>query len=632
MSDWRDRMRSRAPGPSSGSEGAREIDTGAGDLRMRLALQRRAADRRAERAAAATPAAQSEAMDAESVQERAQSGVKGAGDRLPHLDRLQQAFGDHDLSDVRAHVGGDAAKAARGLNAQAYAHGDKVAFGQSPDLHTAAHEAAHIVQQRAGRGPAGVGQVGDAYERHADAVADAIVAGRSAKPLLDQMAGQGASRGGMSLQRQASAPVQLLHGDLSVPSRVPGTQGSVEQAATAAHDVQRDANFNDAKKVEIETRMANKILNNPGPALPVAQTVSRNILTYIEGRKDTLRGAIHAATDEAVTALGENFHGNTAWWGRLVDEQLKPEDLLANMMQLLQGAGSLHQHLFVHHQFMDKIFEKDLATFTKAQLAPLVAKFQGTILGNKEGGEKGDAKAMRTQGLQGDAGAVGGASGVSPETAQTNAAAFADRGRVAPGKSAPASGGGEVNSRSQEVFGQTAVPQTASSASGTMARPGEVGGPQQVGVNAAPTAAGAPGIDQQHERGVDRWTLDESAKFMQEARIVLNMPLGAGISGTTTDLLTIARTMGITGNNLHLYAVGCVGGLEGGGAHTFHEIARACQMAGVPYKDGDYRSFFPPEFLPLVEPELKELEEYEAKKGQAEGPAAAAAAAPPPAA
>jgi hypothetical protein len=33
----------------------------------------------------------------------------------------------------------------------------------------------------------GIDQPGDSYERHADSVADAVVAGRSAEPLLDQM-------------------------------------------------------------------------------------------------------------------------------------------------------------------------------------------------------------------------------------------------------------------------------------------------------------------------------------------------------------------------------------------------------------------------------------------------------------
>ena len=63
--------------------------------------------------------------------------------------------------------------------------GNNVAFAQTPDLHLAAHEAAHVVQQRQGVSlSTGVGQVGDSYERHADAVADRVVAGQSATDLL----------------------------------------------------------------------------------------------------------------------------------------------------------------------------------------------------------------------------------------------------------------------------------------------------------------------------------------------------------------------------------------------------------------------------------------------------------------
>jgi hypothetical protein len=51
------------------------------------------------------------------------------------------------------------------MGAEAFATGDQVAFGAAPDLHTAAHEAAHVVQQRQGvQLKGGVGEVGDAYE------------------------------------------------------------------------------------------------------------------------------------------------------------------------------------------------------------------------------------------------------------------------------------------------------------------------------------------------------------------------------------------------------------------------------------------------------------------------------------
>ena len=131
----------------------------------------------------------------------ADAGVAGGGGAMPHADRIAAAFGRHDVSDVRAHVGGAAADASRALGAEAYATGRDVAFASAPSLHTAAHEAAHVVQQRAGvQLEGGVGNSGDIYEQHADAVADAVVAGQSAESLLDGLAGSG---GGAGVQRKA---------------------------------------------------------------------------------------------------------------------------------------------------------------------------------------------------------------------------------------------------------------------------------------------------------------------------------------------------------------------------------------------------------------------------------------------
>lgn len=125
----------------------------------------------------------------------AAQGTQGAGSPLPHLDQIQRSFGRHDVSGVKAHTGGDAAAASAQLGARAYAHGNSVAFASEPDLHTAAHEAAHVVQQRGGvQLKGGVdGGASDPYEQHADAVADAVVGGRSAERLLDQHARGGTS-------------------------------------------------------------------------------------------------------------------------------------------------------------------------------------------------------------------------------------------------------------------------------------------------------------------------------------------------------------------------------------------------------------------------------------------------------
>ncbi len=126
------------------------------------------------------------------IQSIARSGIGGGGGSLPHLDTIQKSFGGHDLSGVQSHVGGKAASANKAMGSSAYATSNHVAFKSSPDLHTAAHEAAHVVQQRTGVSvPGGVGQAGDRYEKHADSVANAVVQGQSAEPLLSQFGGGG---------------------------------------------------------------------------------------------------------------------------------------------------------------------------------------------------------------------------------------------------------------------------------------------------------------------------------------------------------------------------------------------------------------------------------------------------------
>ena len=56
-------------------------------------------------------------------------------------------------------------------------------------------ESVHVIQHRAGvQLSGGVGKAGDAYERHADSVADRVVQGKSAEGLLSQMTGPAAGR------------------------------------------------------------------------------------------------------------------------------------------------------------------------------------------------------------------------------------------------------------------------------------------------------------------------------------------------------------------------------------------------------------------------------------------------------
>jgi hypothetical protein len=131
-------------------------------------------------------------LDDGAVRSTAAAGFAGPAVAVPHLDVVQRSFGRHDVSGVEAHVGGAAAEASAGLGARAYASGSQVAFAESPDLFLAAHELAHVVQQRgAVQLASALGAAGDQHEQHADAVAAAVVRGESAEPLLDQYAGGG---------------------------------------------------------------------------------------------------------------------------------------------------------------------------------------------------------------------------------------------------------------------------------------------------------------------------------------------------------------------------------------------------------------------------------------------------------
>ena len=148
----------------------------------------------------------------EDIHALAEQGTRGLGGAVPHADAIQRSFGHHDISGVRAHVGGAAAEASQAMGARAYASGDQVAFAAAPDLHLAAHEVAHVVQQRGGvRLAGGVGAAGDEYERHADAVADLVVQGKSAQGLLDTMAHRG-STGGAAVQRDDDPPAHAPEG------------------------------------------------------------------------------------------------------------------------------------------------------------------------------------------------------------------------------------------------------------------------------------------------------------------------------------------------------------------------------------------------------------------------------------
>lgn len=146
------------------------------------------------------------------IRQAAGQGIRTPASRLPYAARIQQSFGHHDISGIQAHLGPQATRSAGVMRASAYTTGNHVVFARTVDVRTAAHEAAHVVQQRAGvRLAQGVGRVGDMYEQHAEAVARQVSAGRSAEELLDRVAGDhNESKGAINISAQLKPAVQNL--------------------------------------------------------------------------------------------------------------------------------------------------------------------------------------------------------------------------------------------------------------------------------------------------------------------------------------------------------------------------------------------------------------------------------------
>lgn len=199
------------------------------------------------------------AFEAGAEEATAAAGVAGATVGLPHGDVIQQHFGHHDIAGIGTATGGTAADASAALGARAYAHGDRIAFGEPPDLHTAAHEAAHVIQQRGTASQRGGvqriatrGGPGDAAEQHADAVADAVVAGRDAEPLLDEVAEPGAAparrraiqrQEDKTLEADAAALSQAFKGigtDEDTVIRILGQDPARVRAIRALYDAAHD--------------------------------------------------------------------------------------------------------------------------------------------------------------------------------------------------------------------------------------------------------------------------------------------------------------------------------------------------------------------------------------------------------
>jgi hypothetical protein len=243
--------------------------------------------------------------------ETAERGVAGATSRLPHLDAIQRSFGEFDVSNIRTQQGGDAAEASHKMGADAYATGDRVGFRDAPDLHTAAHEAAHVVQQRAGvQLYGGVGKEDDAYERHADAVADKVVAGEPADYLLSQMASPAAksAAGGQGVQLKPAKKESFGQGEdvfQQMWEAHPHNYMSDDEQNTSSEEVREEHGLPDYLENTCAIRLS-IMLNATGHTITPQKTAAAGLTRKPHYSKKTKQYYIVAAK-EMWTYLEKNF-------------------------------------------------------------------------------------------------------------------------------------------------------------------------------------------------------------------------------------------------------------------------------------------------------------------------------------
>jgi hypothetical protein len=149
-------------------------------------------------------------LDIATTEAVAAQGATGADQPVPHLDKLQQAFGpEHDLTRFRAKVG-DAAQSADKLGGLHFAFGSQLVFGYSPSVGEAAHEVTHALLQDLGRAPTSATRQDRSAEEHAETVAARVEAGQAVGEL---MPASRVGHGVRAVQRKAAPGQAFLGGE-----------------------------------------------------------------------------------------------------------------------------------------------------------------------------------------------------------------------------------------------------------------------------------------------------------------------------------------------------------------------------------------------------------------------------------
>jgi hypothetical protein len=351
-------------------------------------------------------------------------------------------------------------------------------------------------------------------------------------------------------QTAAGAPAKTEFGG---KTKEDGTQQTVAEAAKDLHgDIKRDSHFNPVDKVNFERAVAGALLARAPLYSAQVEMVSSRIVDYMEKRKkESLKMGLEAAHKKYEADLAQLMtDSKPGWWGA-VDIAGHEDDkaLLKDMTLHTLREGTLPQKLAVH-QNMYGILAKD---FTGHQL-----EITRRILG-----VAADAPWFIRQQTKLKNGALDKTAGTpvfKPHDLNKN-----DQEAVKAAKKLE-----EERGRIDRPEQKAASP----AAPGIHARDEHGSAPPE-------PVQGAPADAQMVYRGIDAFTMNEAKDFCQRARLVLNMPLAAGVSGSTAELIGVANSLGLSLADQQKYAIAVIAYVGGGGNHSYHEIAVVLAAAGL---------------------------------------------------
>lgn len=544
----------------------------------------------------------------------AAQGVRGAQAPLPHLETIQPLFGDHDLGGVRAAIGGGAASAGRRLGAAAYAQGDRIGFRRSPDLFTAAHEAAHVVQQRSGRVAAGRAHPGDSLEREADAAAQRVVRGESAAGVLGARAGGGAAGGGAggAVQLKLSSVDEQL--DLPIPeddpeyrkfleSRGAGTIGSaLARLGLRGQDAERNKNSDVTAIGEFERIHAVRYVRPAGLTEKQAQA-HRAQFDQDQHRQleEASRGQVVASRMLFEMDLGRLILDNvdlfagpmqtvTRWMRAYLADLSERLGAEIERLDAERGRGAMT------HEGMLRSLDGGLGLPKLRKLKKLVDQLDADLAKARTPRALRDLHYDFTEKvytISDDASAgprreAGAATSLTPTTDKdvrkkvmmapgSQVGAFQRRGRSAASLTAPepltapSSGAERWN-----VFFYQPAAQDQDIGTGKLASPAKL------------------------ERNKDKSLAGPNVFLWQQLTQHL-MPVTAGVSGTMGDMIALGKSAGLSGDALWAYVMPQFGEMLAMRHHSFHEIAMVMRVhiAGLEYTPGDYRGPLHPKLFTL---------------------------------